>query len=131
MNPFLSNKFAPVLLTIPFVLIYFLVRSLPVEQCDFLHEETYNLDGELDYFGPGEEGFVDLSIRRCPMSLEFRPLDPLGVGKPFRVEMSIKQADGSPLGKEDFALSHTQRIHLLAIDPTMADYQHLHPQPDP
>ena len=131
MKPFLSNKFAPFLLTIPFVVIYFVVRSLPVEQCDFLHEETYNLEGELDYCGPGEEGFVDLSIRRWPMSLEFRPLDPLEVGKPCRFEMNIKQADGSPLGKEDVALSHTQRIHLLAIDPTMEDYQHLHPQPDP
>ena len=45
--------------------------------------------------------------------------------------MNIKQADGSPLGKKDVALSHTKRIHLLAIDPTMDDYQHLHPEPDP
>ncbi len=131
MKPFFATKFAPLLLSIPFVVIYFVVRSLPVEQCDFLHEETYNLEGELDYCGPGDDGFVDLSIRRWPMSLDFRPLDPLEIGKPCRFEMNIKQADGSPLGKEDVALSHTKRIHLLAIDPTMDDYQHLHPEPDP
>jgi hypothetical protein len=126
-----ATKFNGLLLSIPFFVIYFVVRSLPVEQCDFLHEETYNLEGELDYCGPGDDGFVDLSIRRWPMSLDFRPLDPLEIGKPCRFEMNIKQADGSPLGKKDVALSHTKRIHLLAIDPTMDDYQHLHPEPDP
>ena len=131
MKSFFTSKFAPLLLSIPFVAIYFVVRSLPVEPCDFLHEETYNLEGELDYCGPGDDGFVDLSIRRWPMSLDFRPLDPLEIGKPCRFEMNIKQADGSPLGKEDVALSHTKKIHLLAIDPTMDDYQHLHPEPDP
>jgi len=126
-----ATKFTGLLLSIPFIAIYFVVRSLPVEQCDFLHEETYNLEGELDYCGPGDDGFVDLSIRRWPMSLDFRPLDPLEIGKPCRFEMNIKQADGSPLGKKDVALSHTKRIHLLAIDSTMDDYQHLHPDPDP
>ena len=29
-----------------------MIRSLPVEPCDFLHEETYNLEGEVDYCGP-------------------------------------------------------------------------------
>ena len=60
------TKFTALLLSIPFIVIYFVVRSLPVEQCDFLHEETYNLEGELDYCGPGDDGFVDLSIRRWP-----------------------------------------------------------------
>lgn len=118
-------------LALPFIGIFAIVRSLPVEQCDFLHEETYNLEGKLDYCGPGDTGFVDLSIRKWPMKLMFRPLDPLEIGKPCRFEMNIKQADGSPLGDEDVALSHSRKIHLLAIDPSLDDYQHLHPTPDP
>ena len=104
---------------------------LPVEPCDFLHEETYNLEGEVDYCGPGDAGFVDLSIRKWPMFLDFRPLDPLVVGQPCRFEMNIKQADGSPLSADDVALSHTRKIHLLAVDPSLDDYQHLHPEADP
>ncbi len=118
-------------LALPFVATYWLVRSLPVEPCDFLHEETYNLQGELDYCGPGDAGFVDLSVRRWPMTLEFRPLDPLVAGLPCRFEVEIRQADGSPLTADDVALSHTKKIHLLAIDQTLEDYQHLHPQADP
>lgn len=131
MNSVFSNKFSPLLLALPFLVFYFFLRSLPVEPCDFLHEETYNLEGELDYCGPGDSGFIDLSIRRWPMSLDFRPLDPLEIGKPCRFEMNIKQADGSPLSDDDVALSHTQKMHLLAIDSSLGDYQHLHPQPDP
>ena len=103
MQRVLLSKYSPLLLALPFLGIYLVVRSLPVEQCDFLHEETYNLDGELDYCGPGDTGFIDLSMRRWPMNLSFRALDPLEVGKPCRFEMNIKQADGSPLSDEDVA----------------------------
>ena len=126
-----SSRLSFLILGIPFLALYFIIRSLPVEQCEFLHEETYNLEGELDYCGPGDTGFIDLSLRKWPMNLDFRPLDPLEIGKPCRFEINIKQADGSPLSAEDVALSHTQKIHLLAIDPSLEDYQHLHPQPDP
>jgi len=126
-----KTKLIPLLLAIPFIATYFVIRSLPVEPCDFLHEETYNLEGEVDYCGPGDAGFVDLSIRKWPMFLDFRPLDPLVVGQPCRFEMNIKQADGSPLSADDVALSHTRKIHLLAVDPSLDDYQHLHPEADP
>ena len=126
-----SSRLSFLILGIPFLALYFIIRSLPVEQCEFLHEETYNFEGELDYCGPGDTGFIDLSLRKWPMNLDFRPLDPLEIGKPCRFEINIKQADGSPLSAEDVALSHTQKIHLLAIDPSLEDYQHLHPQPDP
>jgi len=46
MKTIFSSKFLPFFLAIPFIGIYFVVRSLPVEPCDFLHEETYNLEGE-------------------------------------------------------------------------------------
>ena len=38
---------------------------------------------------------------------------------------------GLPLAAADVALSHTRKIHLLAIDPSLQDYQHLHPEADP
>ncbi|MEK9772740.1 MAG: hypothetical protein VW576_04180 [Opitutae bacterium] len=131
MKNLLFSKFSPFFLAVPFLALYFIVRFLPVEPCDFLHEETYNLEGELDYCGPGDSGFIDLSLRQWPMSLSFRPLDDLEIGQPCRFEMNIKQADGSPLSEDDVALSHSQKIHLLAIDPSLQDYQHLHPHADP
>ncbi len=119
-----------ILLALPFIVVYFVVRSLPVKPCDFLHEESYNLEGELDYCGPGDAEFVDLSVRKWPMNMVFKPIDKPTLGKPCRFEIHIKQFDGSPLGPDDIALSHTQKIHLMAINQGLGDYQHLHPEAD-
>ncbi len=117
-------------LSLPFVLAYFLIRSIPVTPCDFLHEESYNLEGELDYCGPGDSNFVDLSVRKWPMGIDFKPIDEPTAGKPCRFEINIRQFDGSPLGPDDVALSHTRKIHLLAINESLGDYQHIHPEAD-
>jgi len=118
------------LLAVPFVASYFIVRALPVKPCDFLHEESYNLEGELDYCGPGDAEFIDLTVRKWPMNMVFKPIDKPVKGKPCRFEIHIKQFDGSPLGPDEIALSHTEKIHLMAINQSLGDYQHLHPEAD-
>ena len=118
------------LMAVPFILLFWVVRNLPVEPCEFLHEETYNEEGELDYCGSDETGFVDLSIRKWPMNIDFRPLDPPEVKKLCKFEIKIEKADGSPLTSRDVALSHTQKIHLLAVDESLNDYHHIHPIAD-
>ena len=42
------------MIALPFVGTYFVTRSLPVSPCDFLHEETYNSEGVIDYCGGGD-----------------------------------------------------------------------------
>ena len=126
----MSRSLKSLLMIIPFVILYFIARWLPVEPCDFLHEETYNSEGELDYCGPGDSGFVDLTVRKWPLSMTLRPLGEIQINKPCEFEINLKEFDGSPLAADEVALSHTQKIHLLAVDPSLEDYQHLHPIPD-
>ena len=126
----MSRSVKSLLMIIPFVILYFIARWLPVEPCDFLHEETYNSEGELDYCGPGDSGFVDLTVRKWPLSMTLRPLGEIKINKPCEFEINLKEFDGSPLAADEVALSHTQKIHLLAVDPSLEDYQHLHPIPD-
>jgi hypothetical protein len=33
------------------------------------------------------------------------------------------------LTDDDLAIAHTKKFHLLVVDPTLTDYQHIHPQP--
>ena len=75
---------------------------------NFLHEESYNLEGELDYRSPGDAEFVDLTIRKWPMRMDFKPIDIPVVESLAGFEINIKQFDGSPLGPDDVALSHTE-----------------------
>ena len=126
MNPSLKA----LLLSLPFVAVYSVSRYLPVSPCEFLHEKTYNLDGVVDYCGPGDSSFIDLSLRKWPLNLDFRPLGELKPGKTSNFRMDIRQFDGSPLTAEEVALSHTKKIHLLAVDESLSDYHHLHPEPD-
>ena len=46
-NPLLLS----LLMGVPFIVLFVIARNLPVEPCEFLHEETYNEEGELDYCG--------------------------------------------------------------------------------
>jgi len=119
------------ILTVPFFLAYFFIRSLPVEPCDFLHAKTYNSSGVLDYCGPGDSAFVDLTQRSWPLTLELEALDEPRIGAPCRFRAKISQYDGTPLGADDVALSHTKKIHLLVIDSSLEDYSHVHPVPVP
>ena len=101
--------------TLPFFAAYLVIRAIPVEPCDFLHAKTYNSEGTLDYCGPGDSDFVDLTRRSWPLSLKLESLDDLRIGEPCRFRAEIHQFDGSPLSFDDVALSHTKKIHLLAI----------------
>lgn len=118
------------MLALPFMFTFWIVRNLPVTPCDFLHEETFNEEGELDYCGSDETGFVDLTARKWPMNIDFRPLDTPVVDSLCKFEFKIEKSDGSPLTSQDIALSHTQKIHLLVVDETLQDYHHVHPDAD-
>lgn len=53
-----------------------------------------------------------------------------GSGKPVTVTLRISDAvSGQPMGPESFQLAHTRAIHALAVDPSLTDYSHSHPQP--
>ena len=129
-KPFTNPLLLSLLMGIPFVVLFVIARNLPVEPCEFLHEETYNEEGELDYCGADETGFVDLSTRKWPMKIDFRPIGSLEMNQECKFEFKIEKADGSPLTSQDVALSHTQKIHLLAVDKTLNDYHHIHPVAD-
>ncbi len=49
-------------------------------------------------------------------------------GKSARVVAELTK-DGKPLTEDELRTVHTKKFHLLVIDPTFTDYQHLHPEP--
>lgn len=54
---------------------------------------------------------------------------PLEAGRPAQVIIHLTRADGSPVRIEDLVVTHTQPMHLLIVDTTLADYHHEHPKP--
>ncbi|QCI78830.1 hypothetical protein E6W36_02020 [Hankyongella ginsenosidimutans] len=66
------------------------------------------------------------------MRLSLRPNGPFVAGRAQQVALTLTDlASGKPLGAGDLALAHTKKLHLLIVDASLTDYQHIHPVPDP
>lgn len=53
-----------------------------------------------------------------------------GIGKPVTITLHVRDMmSGKPMGPEAFVIAHTQKIHVMAIDPSLTDYSHSHPDP--
>lgn len=50
-----------------------------------------------------------------------------GSGQPVTVVLHVRAADGTPLAPEALQVVHTERLHVLAVDPSLVDYSHSHP----
>ncbi len=56
-------------------------------------------------------------------------MDDPAVGRPMRVTMTLRTITNRAIGPQDLLVTHEHRLHILAVDPSLRDYQHLHPVP--
>lgn len=56
---------------------------------------------------------------------------PITAGTPATLAFQLTNAQGHPLGPEDLATTHTEKLHTMIVDRTLTDYHHLHPVYDP
>jgi hypothetical protein len=64
------------------------------------------------------------------MRMELTPAAPLEAGKPMQVAVMLSfKKENAPVRRQDLLTMHTEKIHLLIIDPTLTDYHHEHPAP--
>lgn len=64
--------------------------------------------------------------------ISLAPSDSFRVGQTQSVRLTLTDlASGEPIGAEELAVTHTKKLHLLIIDESLSDYQHIHPVPDP
>ena len=116
------------LLSACFVAAYCGMRSLPVEPCNFLHsQDTLGDEDSLEYCGPDESSFIDLDKVRFPLRVQVRPLQSPKVGEACTFRMTLHNYKEEALVAADIAVSHTEKVHLLCVDESLSDYQHVHP----
>lgn len=61
------------------------------------------------------------------ISMALSTATPLKAGEKTDVIVSLKKKDGTPVTLEDLKEAHTEKIHVLVIDPSLTDYHHEHP----
>jgi hypothetical protein len=58
-----------------------------------------------------------------------RTSEPLTAGQKLEVTLQLTRKDGAAVRETDLLPTHTERLHLFAIDSTLSDYHHEHPRP--
>ena len=123
------QKYQIVLLTVAALGLYVTVRLLPagsnVNHMDFRMEGK----GVLEFCDPANPQFIPVVAVRSPIVMTLEPEHAPAKDEPVEMTLTLRTASGKPIGPADLLVAHTRKLHLLVIDPTLTDYQHIHPEP--
>ena len=118
-----------VLLTAAALALYLAVRLLPtgtnLNHMDFRVEGK----GALEFCDPSNPQFIPVVQVRSPVVLSLKSEAAPVRDQPVKFTLTLRTASGKPIAPEDLLVAHTRKLHLLVVDPTLDDYQHIHPEP--
>lgn len=117
------------LITAVAVAIYAGFRLLPTGTN--LHQADFDTRGQgmVELCDPANPQFVAVTTARSPVTLTLSGDLPATPGREARLTLALATATGKPVGPADLFVQHTRKLHLLVVDPTLRDYQHIHPEP--
>jgi len=119
------------LLTAVFAGSYFALRAIPGSSCTFLHYDQAQVTADgIQFCGTGAAPFIDVSRLPFPITVKLAGDRPAAAGEMANYTLSLETPDGKTLRPSELAITHTQKLHLLLIDPSLEDYQHIHPVPE-
>lgn len=116
-------------LTLGALALYVTVRLLPtgtnLNHMDFRVEGK----GAIEFCDPANPQFIPVVAARSPVTLALRSDAAPALEKSVAFTLTLRTASGKPIAPEDLLVAHTRKLHLLIVDPTLSDYQHVHPEP--
>ncbi len=115
-------------ITLTAAALYFAVRLLPTGT-NLSHMDFRPGGSSVEFCDPANPQFIPVVMVRSPVEMTLVSEGEVLAWREVRVVATLKTATGKLIGPEDLLVAHTQKLHLLVIDPTLGDYQHLHPLP--
>ena len=119
------------LITAAAVAIFFGLRALPtgtnLSHMDFRVDPKAG--NAIEFCDPLNPQFIPVVAVRSPVSMAIATPSPATAGVPVEGVLTLRTAGGRPVAPVDLLVSHTRKLHLLVVDPTLTDYQHVHPEP--
>ncbi len=123
-----STKASITVLSLIFIGAYFVLRALPDAQCGFLHYvEIVNADGEIELCATNHAGFLDLTRLSYPVIADLRTVSAPRAGDEVQVDLHLETSGGMSIAAHELAVTHTEKMHIMLIDPSLEDYHHVHP----
>lgn len=119
------------LITLGAVALYAGFRVLPTgTNLNHIDFRTGGSPGSLEMCDPSNPQFIPVMAVRSPVSMSVATEGATPqTGREVSGVVRLATASGKPIGPVDLLVVHTRRLHLLVVDPTLSDYQHLHPEP--
>jgi hypothetical protein len=109
--------------------LYFFLRWLPTGTN--LNHMDFRLTDKnaLEFCDPANPQFIPVIAAKSPVALKLTGDRPPARNQVAHYTLTMRTAGGKPIGPADLLVAHTQKLHLLIVDPTLTDYQHIHPVP--
>ncbi len=82
----------------------------------------------IEFCDPLNPQFIPVVAVRSPVSMALNATPPKA-GEVALLTLTLTTSTGKRIGPADLLVSHTKKLHLLVVDPSLSDYQHLHPEP--
>jgi hypothetical protein len=83
----------------------------------------------IEFCDPANPQFLPVVAVRSPVTLAVATAVPAQAGQDVQATLTLTTFSGKPIAPEDLQVVQTKRIHLLIVDPSLDDYQHVHPVP--
>lgn len=111
--------------------LYLFFRVLPA--ASNLNHVDFRVEGgnAIEFCDPSNPQFIPVVAVRSPVTTRLVSEQTPAVGRETRFTLTLATASGKPIGPNDLVVMHTRPLHLMLVDPTLQDYQHLHPEPGP
>src|SRR5690606_27193709 len=112
------------------IALYVVMPALPTGTN--LHQGDFRVEAggsQIEFCDPANPQFIPVVAVRSPVVTTLRALTPPAVGESTDFVLTLATASGKPIGPADLLVAHTRKLHLMVVDPTLNDYQHLHPEP--
>jgi hypothetical protein len=111
------------------IAIYVTMRLLPTGTN--LNHMDFRVQGgnSIEFCDPLNPQFVPVVAARSPVTLAVMTDQPTRAGAESQGVLTLTTSTGKAIGPDDLLVVHDQKLHLMIVDPSLTDYQHVHPQP--
>jgi hypothetical protein len=120
-----------VLITLGAIVLFVALRALPtgtnLSHMDF-RVDAKNANA-IEFCDPLNPQFIPVVAVRSPVTMTIATSQPAVAGKEVRATLTLKTGSGKPVAPDDLLMTHTRKLHVLVVDPSLSDYQHVHPEP--
>jgi hypothetical protein len=83
----------------------------------------------IEFCDPANPQFLPVVAVRSPVTLALEATGTAHAGGDLQETLTLSTFSGKPIAPEDLQVVQTKRMHLLVVDPSLDDYQHVHPVP--